>query len=46
LAAEGNASWSPPAGRLQIIILTCHPDRFDHLAGARHINLADLVSRA
>lgn len=45
LAAEGNPAWTPAAGRLQIIILTCHPDRFDHLPGARHIDLARMMKR-
>lgn len=27
-------------GRLQLIILTCHPDRFDYLSGARQIDFA------
>jgi DNA repair exonuclease SbcCD ATPase subunit len=45
MAAEGNQSAEAPAGPLQILILTCHPDRFDHLTGARHINLAELIQR-
>lgn len=45
LAAEGNSAWNPPAGPLQIIILTCHPDRFDHIPGARHIDLANAIER-
>ena len=45
MAAEGNAGWNPPAGRLQILILTCHPDRFDHLPGARQIDLGKLITR-
>ena len=45
LAAEGNASSVPPAGRLQIIILTCHPKRFDHLPGARHIDLGQVIEK-
>jgi hypothetical protein len=45
LAAEGNASAVPPAGRLQIIILTCHPKRFDHLPGARHIDLGQVIEK-
>jgi DNA repair exonuclease SbcCD ATPase subunit len=44
LASEGNPSWSPPAGRLQIIILTCHPDRFDHLPLAKQIDLSKHIS--
>lgn len=45
LAARGNTALSPPAGRLQIIILTCHPERFDHLPGAKSIELASLIER-
>ena len=45
LAAEGNKTWNPPAGPLQIIILTCHPDRFDYLSGARHYDLARLICK-
>ncbi|HEV3117415.1 MAG TPA: AAA family ATPase [Gemmataceae bacterium] len=45
MAAEGNAGWNPPAGRVQILILTCHPDRFDHLPGARQIDLGKLITR-
>ncbi|MFL5241151.1 MAG: ATP-binding protein, partial [Gemmataceae bacterium] len=45
LASDGNAAWTPPAGRLQVIILTCHPDRFDHLPGAKHIDLTKHISR-
>ncbi len=45
IASEGGASWNPPAGRLQIIVLTCHPDRFDHLPGAAHISLEQLIER-
>lgn len=44
-AAEGNVSLLPPAGRLQILILTCHPDRFDYLTGAHHIDLAKKITR-
>jgi hypothetical protein len=28
-----------------MLILTCHPDRFDHLPGAMQINLAERISR-
>jgi uncharacterized protein YhaN len=45
LSSEGNPAWCPPAGRLQLIILTCHPDRFDHLPGAKHIDLSKHISR-
>jgi len=45
LAAEGDKAWSPAAGPLQVVILTCHPDRFDHLTGATHISLGALIRR-
>jgi DNA repair exonuclease SbcCD ATPase subunit len=45
LAAEGNTAWNPPAGPMQIVVLTCHPDRFDYLLGAKHIDLAQLIVR-
>jgi DNA repair exonuclease SbcCD ATPase subunit len=45
IAAEAQIAAAPPAGRLQIVILTCHPDRFDHLPGAMQINLAERISR-
>jgi uncharacterized protein YhaN len=45
LAAEGNPVWNPPAGKLQILVFTCHPERFDYLEGVRHIDLAKLIDR-
>ena len=45
LASEGGAALSPPAGPLQIIILTCHPDCYDHIPGAAHINLEKMIAR-
>lgn len=45
IASEGSAALSPPAGRMQIVILTCHPDRFDHLPGAKQVDLAKLIFR-
>ena len=45
MASEGNVGTEPPAGRLQILILTCHPDRFDHLPAACHIDLTRLIRR-
>ncbi|HLJ95856.1 MAG TPA: hypothetical protein VKU02_21950, partial [Gemmataceae bacterium] len=45
MAAEGNPGWTPPAGRLQILIFTCHPDRFDYLTGVRQIDLAKRIVR-
>ncbi len=46
LAADGGPGWTPPAGPLQILILTCHPERFDHLPGATHIDLAKAIRRS
>ena len=40
LAAVGNPGGHPPSGPMQIIILTCHPERFDYLPGAHRIDLA------
>ncbi|MCS7047280.1 MAG: hypothetical protein NZO58_13055, partial [Gemmataceae bacterium] len=45
-AAAGNPDVHPPAGPLQILVLTCHPERFDHLPAARHINLQQHLRRA
>jgi hypothetical protein len=45
LAAEGSPGSTPPAGPLQVLIFTCHPDRFDYLAGARQIDLARMIVR-
>jgi uncharacterized protein YhaN len=46
LAAAGSPDANPPAGPLQVIILTCHPDRFDHLPDARHIDLTKWMGRS
>jgi hypothetical protein len=45
MAAEGNPAWQPPGGRLQILVFTCHPERFDYLTTGRHIDLASLIVR-
>jgi uncharacterized protein YhaN len=45
VAAEGNSSWIPPAGRLQMLIFTCHPERFEHLSGVHLIDLTKLIVR-
>jgi uncharacterized protein YhaN len=45
MAAQGNPAWTPLAGRLQILIFTCHPDRFDYLTDVRQIDLAKLIVR-
>jgi len=43
-AAAGNPDTTPPAGPLQILILTCHPEWFS-LDGAKTIDLASLMRR-
>jgi uncharacterized protein YhaN len=46
-AARGQSphAGSDSLGALQIVILTCHPERFDHLRGVRQIDLASLIQR-
>ncbi len=44
-AAQGDPSLQPPAGPLQIIILTCVPVRFQHLLNAARFDLASLIKR-
>jgi chromosome segregation ATPase len=44
-AAQGDSHGPHPTGPLQLIVLTCHEDRFDLLEGARQINLAELIQR-
>ena len=44
-AARGEAHGPHPTGPLQIIILTCHADRFDYLQGAQQLDLASLIRR-
>lgn len=44
LAAAGSAGTGPSvAGPLQIVILTCHPERFDYLRGALQIDLEQAI---
>lgn len=38
----GNGDGSAP---LQLLIFTCHPERFDHLRNAKHINLVERIER-
>lgn len=45
VAAQGSPGGPHPAGPLQLIVLTCHADRFDHLQGAQHIDLAQRIRR-
>jgi energy-coupling factor transporter ATP-binding protein EcfA2 len=42
-AAHGEPSGPHPTGPLQLIILTCHKDRFDQLDGAQQFDLARLI---
>lgn len=46
-AAAGSpplAEGQPPLGRLQILVFTCHPERFDHIPKARRIDLAQQMA--
>jgi hypothetical protein len=43
LATTPNVAQTLPGGKMQIIILTCHPDRFDSLSEAHHVDLARLM---
>jgi uncharacterized protein YhaN len=44
-AAHGEPHGPHPTGPLQLIILTCHADRFDYLADSQQIDLARLIRR-
>ena len=44
-AARGEPNGPHPTGPLQLIILTCHADRFDYLDGAQQIDLSRLIQR-
>ena len=44
-AAHGEAHGPHPTGPLQLIVLTCHADRFDYLDGAQQFDLARLIQR-
>ena len=45
-AAEGDPTLTPPAGPLQIIILTCHPEWFrDERATVIDLENPDVMSR-
>jgi hypothetical protein len=44
-AAQGEAHGPHPTGPLQLIVLTCHADRFDYLQGAQQIDLGRLIRR-
>jgi hypothetical protein len=45
-AARGEPHGPHPTGPLQLIILTCHEDRFDYLDGAQQFDLARLIRRS
>lgn len=42
----GGEKIPPLAKRLQILVLTCHPERYRGLEGANFIDLEPLVRRA
>jgi DNA repair exonuclease SbcCD ATPase subunit len=44
-ASRGEPHGPHPTGPLQLIILTCHEDRFDYLDGAQQFDLARLIHR-
>jgi uncharacterized protein YhaN len=46
-ASAGDTGWTPPAGPMQILVFTCHPEWFA-IDGARIIDLSkpDVLSRA
>lgn len=44
-AVAGDSTGPHPTGSLQLIILTCHADRFDHLDGAHRIDLTQHLRR-
>jgi DNA repair exonuclease SbcCD ATPase subunit len=44
-AAQGEPHGPHPTGPLQLIVLTCHADRFDYLQDAQQIDLSRLIKR-
>ena len=44
-AARGEPNSPHPTGPLQLILLTCHAERFDYLSDAQHFDLAKLIQR-
>jgi DNA repair ATPase RecN len=44
-AAAGDPAAHPPAGPLQVLLLTCHPERFQDLPAAQHIDLSTRIRR-
>ena len=43
--SEPISAGQPAATPLQILIFTCHPERYDHLVAARRIDLASTIER-
>lgn len=44
-AAQGEPQGVHPTGPLQLIVLTCHAERFDYLKDAQQLDLARLIRR-
>ena len=44
-AAKGEEHGPHPTGPLQLLVLTCHAERFDHLPDAQRIDLAREIKR-
>ena len=44
-AAKGEENGPHPTGPLQLMVLTCHAERFDHLPGAQTIDLSQAIVR-
>ena len=44
-ACRGEPHGPHPTGPLQLIILTCHAERFDYLDGAQQFDLSQLIRR-
>lgn len=44
-ASQGEPHGPHPTGPLQLIVLTCHADRFDYLQDAQQIDLSRLIKR-
>ena len=45
-AARGDPTGPNPAGPLQLLILTCHEERFAELEGAQRFDLTRLIRRS
>jgi DNA repair exonuclease SbcCD ATPase subunit len=43
---ENSSNDGTGAAPLQLLVFTCHPERFDHLREARQINLAQIIDRS